>query len=1054
MSSRGITSQPGSTEVRTALKLIVPTSRSSLAGGFTVVPERKEVAIKQPHGSPVNLMSTDMQGSVQRPPESKGKPIPRRLGNCYCDTASVVKSSCFHNYSFGCISAASGKITSARYPKRQFSDLITLFASGNLQNTPLWICNAVMGRSKNRIRREEYSSDSGGSAEEDEGQYQYDTFESFTQPSRRKKRRHGRTKEDTMLGVFAEEVSDDDRDLMKKNIRYKGVSFVGQNDNESTLDQQDDQEAEAFRAGLGGSRVNQLHGQQFQQAQQYPPPSEGEEEDDYRPTLGIGARALGSGSKTNRGFGLGSRTSQHFGPAKEEDEDTYRPAFSLGQASSLNPPEMAKPMQHPTVQSDTMHTAVPMAPISQSPHNLKSTPSTRKYGLGASMLEKMGYKEGQGLGSEGQGMLNPIETKLRPERMGLGGVREMTQQARQEARRRGQIASDDEHDKKPRGTKSGSGTSTPRSRAKKVVYQTAEETAGGMAVPPTIQKLVDLTGKEVELSSVLGAKMEDELRIAHLARQDLKRFGDEWKSLQAQKKYVELERERTKDKLAEEETQISWAEKEITKIEGVKKYVKDEHLGRDALEDVGNGIQEVQLGISKEAVANFTIDEIIVALISPMIKKMLIEWDPLGDANANGLTAFLKSWSTILRVRSRYQQDEVETESGLFHHHTKLHPYNLPNLIRRSTPYESLLYHVILPKLRSVINNTWSPYDPQPLITLLEAWEPLFPRWIHNLLLEQVILPKLRSAIDHWNPRRTKEGVHLWIFPWLPYLGMHTDDLVKTVQHKFKVVLETWNVERGIVSGLEEWRELFAKGTLEDLLLQHILPKLALELRERFVVDPLDQKLEVLLNIIMPWQPYFRASTWSQLIESEVFSKWLATLHLWLTSDSVSLEEVGQWYEWWKHQVFPSEVLELDGVRRGFKAGLDLMSKAADYAEQGIPLAKLPAAVTGPQRPPSKPVSVRIVKEAPKPIVKEFRESTFRDVLEDMCAENSLLMVPLRTVDATTGKALFRITASVDGKGGVTGYIGEGDVLWLQTKRQGPFEPVGLDKIVSLAERR
>jgi tuftelin-interacting protein 11 len=236
--------------------------------------------------------------------------------------------------------------------------------------------------------------------------------------------------------------------------------------------------------------------------------------------------------------------------------------------------------------------------------------------------------------------------------------------------------------------------------------------------------------------------------------------------------------------------------------------------------------------------------------------------------------------------------------------------------------------------------------------------------------------------------------------------------------------------------------------------LRYILPKLALELRENFVVDPSDQKLNVLMETAMPWRSFFRTSTWGQLLESEFFSKWLGMLHLWLTSEGVNLEEVGQWYEWWKHQVFPSDVLEMDGVRRGFKTGLDLMSKAADYADQGISLARLPAPLTGPQRPVSKPVQVP-KKEATKPSLKaDIREATFKDVLEDLCMENNLLLLPLRTADQATGKALFRITASADGKGGVTGYIGDGDILWLQTKRQGLYEPVGLDRVVPLAERR
>jgi len=87
-----------------------------------------------------------------------------------------------------------------------------------------------MGRKKDRIAREDYSSDSAGS-EEEEQEVHYGEYESFTQPSRRKKRRHAqRSKEDAMLGIFAEGSSDDDRGLMQKDIRYKEVNFVQQGD--------------------------------------------------------------------------------------------------------------------------------------------------------------------------------------------------------------------------------------------------------------------------------------------------------------------------------------------------------------------------------------------------------------------------------------------------------------------------------------------------------------------------------------------------------------------------------------------------------------------------------------------------------------------------------------------------------------------------------------------------------------------------------------------------------------------------------------------------------
>ncbi|KAM9929933.1 hypothetical protein OXX80_009520 [Metschnikowia pulcherrima] len=60
----------------------------------------------------------------------------------------------------------------------------------------------------------------------------------------------------------------------------------------------------------------------------------------------------------------------------------------------------------------------------ESSSNSEHNSMISQYGIGAKLLLGMGYKEGQGLGTRKNGISVPIETKLRPQGLGVGGIRE------------------------------------------------------------------------------------------------------------------------------------------------------------------------------------------------------------------------------------------------------------------------------------------------------------------------------------------------------------------------------------------------------------------------------------------------------------------------------------------------------------------------------------------------------------------------------------------------------------------------------------------------------
>ena len=189
----------------------------------------------------------------------------------------------------------------------------------------------------------------------------------------------------------------------------------------------------------------------------------------------------------------------------------------------------------------------------------------------------------------------------------------------------------------------------------------------------------------------------------------------------------------------------------------------------------------------------------------------------------------------------------------------------------------------------------------------------------------------------------------------------------------------------------------------------------------------------------------------AHLLVAEFFPKWLLILHVWLTSEP-NYEEVGEWFLWWKGQI-DEEVNKLPVVEAEWNKGLEMINLALELG--GDAKMGLPPPVAGPAKPflpevtqsPSTRVwASGLVAQTPsKSSLASLQEpTTFKDVLEEWCLEQDLMLIPLREAHDQTGLPLFRITASASGKGGVVVYI-KGDVVWARgRKERDVWGPTGL----------
>lgn len=766
---------------------------------------------------------------------------------------------------------------------------------------------------------EEFSS----SASEDEDDYRVpgvtaddDDFGDFNP---RKKRRLGKNnKEKAALGIFGSDSEDDGpaSRWKRKSLRNKGMTFVSTAPKANKSD--DEMESEDNRPVLG----NWNNGQDNDDDD-----DDQEDDEDDSPTAGIGLGfSRGLGSTFQRGD-------------QDEADNTEKPSTSKVKSKFNGSSVLGMGFVPSTANEPVLkETATAKEPPQNKPQHSAFTSKGKinAKGFGARMMAKMGYVEGTGLGREGQGRNVIIEANLRPQGIGLGAVKEKSEQERREEKRQAElrgekVADSDEEEKKRKksrkkalGGTSGSGASTPRRQKPK--YLTAEElkaTAPGLHIPEAFTPILDMTGPGSKmLTSTSGimtptsgapesAELIEARKLVKRAQADLQAFSEEWRSLEERKAWADVE-------LKEREREMEDLQSDFERLQAFSNMVTEQLISDSNWEQVISCLQKA----ADVGTANADTADIAVAAIHPFFRHA--EWDPLADpskfaSDLKGLIPLLMKSENEGRAVDRWKSQSNEAE-GIYRRHQKA-----------TTPYESMMYKNWLPRVVAAVRE-WDPLTPSPMLDVVENWNDLLPPFVRAQVMDHVAR-KLEGAVSDWNPRKKRQSHHLphtWLFPWLQHLPpYHLDPkgtgLVSEVKRKFRQLIDVWEFERGTVPGLKQWEEVLG-SQWRPLIMSHVLPSMGRYLRNNFRVDPADQEPYLpILTGVMKWNRMLGDVIIAEVLVQDVFPMWYDKLRDWLALGEADLAEVAEWYSWWRG-VLLKDMASVKGVRNELDKGLQIMN--------------------------------------------------------------------------------------------------------------------------------